>query len=246
MDHDVEIQLLQEIDALKRKVQLLEGHEKPPLPTYQYSKIRDRDLKQLFQIDQVLAGQRFDAWFQHPFQVDDATIAFLSELLEDNTALIERYSEEDLKINFIAPLLKKVRFKSFEKQIRDYYELPMTYATERFVLSGTVDFVVSEGLLESKKPYFFIQEFKRSEEYGNPRPQLLAELISATELNGWKEMKGAYIFGASWHFAILEKIADSTYQYVLSSNFDSTKLDDLCAIYKHLVTVKHEILGMVT
>ena len=246
MDRDIEQQLLQEIEALKRKVHLLEGHEEGVLPTYQYSKIRDRDLKHLFQIDQVLAGQRFDAWFQHPVQIDDATVTFLSELIEENAALIERYSEEDLKINFIAPLLKKVQFKSFEKQIRDYYELPMTYTTERFVLSGTVDFVVSEGLLESKRPYFFIQEFKRSEDYGNPRPQLLAELISAIELNGWKEMKGAYIIGESWHFVILEKMTDSTYQYALSSNFDSTKLDDACAIYKHLVTVKHEILGKVS
>ena len=246
MDYDVEARLLQEIDALKRKVQLLEGREETPLPTYQYSRIRDRDLKQLFQIEQVLAEQRFDAWFQHPVQVDEATITFLSELLEDNTALIERYSEEDLKINFIAPLLKRVRFKSFEKKIREYYELPMTYATEYFVLNGTVDFVVSEGLLESKKPYFFIQEFKRSEEHGNPRPQLLAELISAVELNGWQEIKGAYIIGASWHFVVLKKLADSTYQYALSPNFDSTKLDDLCAIYKHLVTVKDEVFGMIT
>ena len=161
MDHDLEARLLQEIDALKRKVQLLEGHEETLLPTYQYSRIRDRDLKQLFQIEQVLAGQRFDAWFQEPVQVNEEMATFLTELLEDNTALIERYSEEDLKINFIAPLLKKVRFKSFEKQVREYYELPMTYATERFVLSGTVDFVVSEGLLESKRPYFFIQEFKK-------------------------------------------------------------------------------------
>jgi hypothetical protein len=245
MDHDIEARLLQEIDALKRKIQLLEGHEETPLPTYQYSKIRDRDLKQLFHIEQVLADQRFDAWFQQAVEVDDATVTFLSELLEDNTALIERYSEEDLKINFIAPLLKKVRFKSFEKQVREYYELPMTYATEDFVLSGTVDFVVSEGLLESKKPYFFIQEFKRSEEHGNPRPQLLAELISAVELNDWQEIKGAYIIWASWHFVVLEKIADSTYQYALSPNFDSTKLDDLCAIYKHLVTVKNEILDMI-
>jgi len=51
------------------------------------------------------------------------------------------------------------------------------------------------GLVESKKPYFFIQAFKRHEEYGNPRPQLLAELISAVELNDWKFIKGAYITG---------------------------------------------------
>jgi hypothetical protein len=77
--------------------------------------------------------------------------------------LIDSYSEEDLKVNFIIPILNKVRFKSFEKKIRDFYELQMSYKTSQFKLSGTVDFVVSEGLVESKKPYFFIQGFKRSE-----------------------------------------------------------------------------------
>jgi hypothetical protein len=87
----------------------------------------------------------------------------LKNLIEENKSLIERYGEEDLKIHFIAPLLNKVKFKSYEKKIRDFYELQMTYKTSQFILNGTIDFVVSEGLVESKKPYFFIQEFKRSE-----------------------------------------------------------------------------------
>ena len=68
--------------------------------------------------------------------------------------------EEDLKVNFIVPILNKIKFKSFDKKVRDFYELPMIYKTSQFILNGTCDFVVSEGLVESKKPYFFIQEFK--------------------------------------------------------------------------------------
>jgi hypothetical protein len=109
-------------------------------------------------------------------------------------------------------------------------------------LSGTVDFVVSKGLVESKKPYFFIQEFKRSEEYGNPRPELLAELISAVELNDWRFIKGAYIIGGHWHFALLEKLERHKYQYFISKNFDATKIEDLKSIYKNLLFVKNEIL----
>lgn len=245
MTQELERQLLQEIEALKRKVQELEGKKATQIPTFQYSKIRDSDLKQLFHLEQNLDEHRFDDWFQKSVDIDQTIPGFLADLLADNKALIERYSEEDLKVNFIAPLLNKVRFKSFEKKIREFYELPMTYATSTFILNGTVDFAVSEGLVESRKPYFFIQEFKRSEEYGNPRPQLLAELISAVELNTWTEIKGAYIAGGNWHFVILEKVASDTYQYFISSNFDSTKLDDLHAIYKHLVAVKHEIFSMI-
>jgi hypothetical protein len=245
MHDDIEVQLLQEIKELKQKLQFLERKEEAPIPTYQYSKIRDRDLQQLFDIEQDLDEHRFDDWFRIKVIIDQDIKLFLSELLDDNKALIERYSEEDLKINFIAPLLNKVRFKSYEKKMRDFYELPLSYTTDQFIFNGTADFVVSEGLVESKKPYFFIQEFKRGEDYSNPRPELLAELISAIELNEWVEIKGAYIIGGSWHFVILEKLSEKTYQYFISPNFDSTKIEDLQAIYKHLVAVKHEILTMI-
>jgi hypothetical protein len=171
--------------------------------------------------------------------------AFLKDLIAENESLVDTYSEEDLKVNFIVPILNKIKFKSFDKKVRDFYELPMRYATDQFILNGTADFVVSEGLVESKKPYFFIQEFKRHEEYGNPRPQLLAELITAVELNDWQFIKGAYIAGAHWHFAILEKLERHKYQYFISQNFDSTRIEDLKAIYRNLLFVKNEILAMV-
>ncbi len=35
---------------------------------------------------------------------------FLTDLIEDNKSLIESYGEEDLKVNFIVPILNKIRF----------------------------------------------------------------------------------------------------------------------------------------
>ena len=78
----------------------------------------------------------------------------------------------------------------------------MTYKTDKFILNGTTDFVVSKGLIDSEKPYFFIQEFKKGQANGYPEAQLLAELVSAVELNDWDTIKGAYIVGASWYFVI--------------------------------------------
>jgi hypothetical protein len=245
MNTEFELKLLKEIDELKRKVNTLEGKDENQIPTYQYSKIRETDLKRLFDIERNLNNGIFDKWLNNQIEIDNSAEVFLKDLIEDNNPLIEIYSEEDLKINFIAPILNKVKFKSFEKNIRDFYELRMTYKTSKFVLNGTIDFVVSEGLVESKKPYFFIQEFKLRYEYGNPIPQLLAELISAIELNDWKFIKGAYIIGGSWHFAILEKLNVDKYQYFISQNFDSTKIDDLKLIYKNLLFVKNEIISMV-
>jgi hypothetical protein len=245
MNSEIELKLLKEIEELKRKVRLLEGEDENKIPTYQYSKIRDTELKQLFEIEANLDKQIFFKWFNNQQKIDNSVEVFLNDLIAENESLIERYSEEDLKINFIAPILNKVKFKSFDKKIREFYELPMTYKTSQFILNGTCDFVVSEGLVESKKPYFFIQEFKRHEDYGNPRPQLLAELISAVELNDWRFIKGAYITGGNWHFVILEKLELHKYQYFISQQFDSTKIEDLKFIYKNLLFVKNEILAMV-
>jgi uncharacterized protein YfkK (UPF0435 family) len=45
-------------------------------------------------------------------------------------------------------------------------------------------------------------------------------------------------------FVILEKLAKDKYQYFISQNFDSTKIEDLKDIYKNLCFVKHEIFEM--
>ncbi|RKZ82028.1 MAG: hypothetical protein DRR19_21315 [Candidatus Parabeggiatoa sp. nov. 1] len=245
MNSEIELKLLKEIEELKKQVAILKGKDENQIPTYQYSKIRDTELKKLFEIEKNLDDSIFDEWLNNKIEIDNSIESFLKDLIEDNKSLIETYGEEDLKVKFIVPILNKIRFKSYEKKIQDFYELPMSYKTSRFILNGTVDFVVSEGLVDSKKPYFFIQEFKRSEDYGNPRPQLLAELISAVELNDWKLIKGAYVIGGNWHFAILEKLERHKYQYFISQNFDSTKIEDLKAIYKNLLFVKNEILTMV-
>ncbi|KOR27364.1 hypothetical protein TI05_19180, partial [Achromatium sp. WMS3] len=66
---------------------------------------------------------------------------------------------EELKIKFIAPIINRVKFTNPEYEIRDFYEQSITYISDKFILTGIVDFVVAKGLEYSKKPYFFIQEF---------------------------------------------------------------------------------------
>ena len=126
------------------------------------------------------------------------------------------------------------------------YRIKITYKNEKFILEGTADFTVSKGDVKALKPYFFIQEFKKGQVNTDPEPQLLAELISAIELNNWIEIKGAYIVGAIWNFVILEKLGKDKYQYFVSENYDSTKIEDLKGIYRNLVFVKEEIREMVS
>ena len=43
----------------------------------------------------------------------------------------------------------------------------------------------------------------------------------------------------------LEKLGDNRYQYFVSANFDSSKIDDLKGIFRNLLFVKDEIVDIV-
>jgi len=212
---------------------------------YQYGKIQFHDLKELFNVKKQLNKSIFYKWINSEIQLNTKDISFLKYLLTENEDLIQSYREEDLKIKFISPILNRVNFKSIEYEFRDFYELPIKYETENFILKGTTDFAVSRGLFYSEKPYFFIQEFKKSKENSDPEPQLVAELISAVELNNWKTIKGAYIIGENWNFVILNRLEKHKYEYFVSRTFNSTNFEDLKGIYKNLLFIKQEIIEMV-
>jgi len=244
MNSEMELkQLKKEIKELRKEVALLKGEDDNQIPTYQYSKIKDVDLDQIVDISPKINKAKFNNWFINDIEIDAKDNEFLLELLEQEESYIAFYSEETLKMRFLSPLLRRINFKT--EYFQDFYDEKLIYKTDKFILTGEVDFLVSTGYRYAKKPYFFIQEFKRHEEYGNPRPQLLAELMSAVELNDWQFIKGAYIIGGNWYFVILEKLERHKYQYFISQNFDSTKIEDLKSIYKNLLFVKNEILAMV-
>ncbi len=242
-------ELLKEIIELKKEVQELKGIKKktvPEISTYSFSKITDAILKKLVNIEKIYEQESiFEEWFNFNYKIKDDVTEFLQKLIDKNGQLIFDYHEEDLKANFIVPLINKVDFFMMKAKIRNFYNEPLNYKTEKFIFNGRADLMVSSGLQVAIKPYFFIQEFKKSEEFGNPRPQLLAEMISAVELNNWSEIKGTYIIGESWRFVILEKLGKDKYQYFISKVFNSTNIDDLKGIYRNLQFVKNEIIQMV-
>jgi len=242
MNENSELSLLKQVEQLQEEMRSLKGLDSSGKLIYQYTKIRDVELEKVVDIEKKLDMSIFNDWFNFITNINDEDKKLFKKIIENNELLVDDYSEEDLKVNVIIPILNQVEFKSFKNEFRDFYELSMRYETDKFIFSGTTDFVVSKGLVKSKKPFFFIQEFKRSEEYGNPRPQLLAELISGVELNKEIEIKGAYIIGAVWHFVILRKLDTNKYEYFVSKSFDSMDINKLEAIYKNLLFIKNEIV----
>ncbi len=219
--------------------QAFREHKKP---VYNFGKIKIKDLEKLFDLKIIFEHQNFNNWFNYDISLTDEDILFLKTLLEQEKNLLRHYNEEDLKIHFISPILNRINFKSYENEVRDFYEEFLIYETNDFILKGITDFLVAKGLKSPKSPYFFIQEFKKSAGYSDPEPQLLAELISAVELNQFNQMKGAFIIGENWIFVILNRLAEHKYHYYLSRTFNASNINDLQSIYKNLLFVKHEIL----
>ncbi|WP_083235616.1 hypothetical protein, partial [Candidatus Marithrix sp. Canyon 246] len=184
---------------------------KEQVPIYTFSTISFKDLESIVEIKRNISIEIFSDWFKADIELNQNDQDFFNNLIKENYFLIESYNEEELKVKFIAPILNRVKFTDVDHEIRDFYEEKLTYKTDKFILTGTTDFLVAKGLEYSKIPYFFIQEFKKSIKNDDPRPQLLAELISAIEINNFKVIKGAFIIGENWNFVILEKLDSDGY-----------------------------------
>ncbi len=235
-------------DFLKLQEKFINGKDvekKEQKKSYPFGKMRYKKLKSLVNIKKIFNKAIFDKWFNTNIKLNDDVINFLKNLLDKKGELINSFNEEDLKMQFIAPILNHINFIMMDREVRFFSEESLSYEAENFIFNGEPDFFIASGLEIPEKPYFFIQEFKRSEEHGNPRPQLLAELISAVELNSWKDIKGAFIIGNTWTFVILEKLGKDKYQYFVSEDFNSAKIDDLKSIYKNLLFIKAEVIRMV-
>jgi hypothetical protein len=248
MSEEIEQKLLRQIKQLQkemRELKSVEGvntQEQNQIPSFSFSKIKDSDLKKLVKLDFNLDKTIFNNWFNSEIKISKEIINFLEKLLNKTADLIPYYDEEDLKVHFLTPLFLHIDFTSFKKKFRDFYHEQITYKTDKFIFNGKVDFVLAKGLIESEKPYFFIQEFKKGQEFSNPRPQLLAELIAGLELSNFSEIKGAFIVGINWNFVILEKLGKDKYQYFISHTFNSTNFEDLKNIFKNLLFIKNKMI----
>jgi len=210
-----------------------------------FSSITIDDLRELDIIDRNMSDDIFNSWFDNDIEIDSDIDIFLEKLLDKYGKILKSYNEYTLIVKFIGLILEKVDFMNKELKISDFYHSPLSFKNDKINFNGYCDFYVAKGLQYPEKPYFFIQEYKPSQGGGDPEPQIVAELISAIELNNWKIIKGAYVIGAIWNFVILEKLEKDKYQYFVSKDFLSTNIEDLKSIFRNLLFVKNEIIEMV-
>lgn len=201
-----------------------------------FSKITFEDILGFADVQELFEYSVFDEWFSFNCHVTEDEEAFLADLLARNLRFMDTYLEEELKAQFIIPLLNKVNF--FHRQARGWYERPLQATINYVLLHGRTDYMVARGIETPGEPYFFIQEYKQELGDRHPKNALLAEMMAALEINRGLQMRGAYVIGKSWTFVILKKKGEQEYEYFRSQDFSAIKLPELQGIYRNLLAVK--------
>lgn len=154
-----------------------------------------------------------DAWEQVTF-----------DKLVKKASQVPTWSEEDLKMKYISPLLELGRILDNDN-FTSFFDKKLVAKVQGYPLSVRADFVVAKGYLDfMQRPFFHFQEYKpQKNPTGDPMAQLLeAFLIGQTLNDDGKPLYGCEVIGRAWTFVLMEGKT-----YCQSDAYDSMNPNDL-------------------
>ncbi|MCK6690905.1 MAG: hypothetical protein L6Q97_02255 [Thermoanaerobaculia bacterium] len=154
--------------------------------------------------------------------------------------MVAAWSEEDLKMLFISPVLNAADL------VHDDYRIFFDYTIKAEIngewIGGKVDCLLAKGYQIPEEPFFFLQEYKREKGRDtDPIGQLLAAMVVAQHLNKDRDtLYGCYIIGRNWFFVALKG-----QEYAISDAFVATQEDlfQIIAILRHVRALFEEKIG---
>ncbi len=156
---------------------------------------------------------------------------------------VNGYNEDELKMQFIAPILSIINFSRFDEyrlfsQRKISANVSLKDGTTD-ILTGRVEAMVALGIQDPQHPYFFIHEYKPLNKTtpSDPLGQLIAAMMVAQITNkDDKPIYGLYVRGEFWVFVVLDGK-----QYAESQPYNAINPNDLKAILQALFWVKQHI-----
>ena len=140
---------------------------------------------------------------------------------------ISTWSEEDLKMKFISPVLE-LGWVLEDEKFASFFDKKLSARVDNHDLIVKADFVVAKGLMDyMERPFFHFQEYKpQKNPTGDPMAQLLeAFLIGQAKNDDKKPLYGCEVIGRNWTFVTMEERT-----YCTSKQFDAMDKDDLLKI----------------
>jgi hypothetical protein len=199
--------------------------------SFKYWKVQE--LHQSFGIDQVFDMDIMENWLKVENDVTNLELQVLEELRKRASYKIDYWNEEELKMNFIGPLIQLINFDG--KKYRAFFDRPISVEIHGIRLFGKIDMFVANGFQEPENPYFCIHEYKQENNRdGDPKGQLLSEMLAVQALNAdEKPIYGCYVLARNWYFVVLNKD-----KYAVSEPYISTQQVYLERIFKMLKFIK--------
>ncbi len=151
----------------------------------------------------------------------------------------EFWNEEELKMHFLAHLFEVIQMNEPQK-IKIFYERPLADIVNGYKLSAVCDMLLATpfGINTPKKPYFFLQEYKKAKGAPDAEGQMLVAMLLAQQQNANnKPMYGCWLQGKNWVFTTLHQK-----KYCVSQQYDATNKADLMVIMTMLFNLKKTIL----
>ncbi len=171
-----------------------------------------------------------------------ADIAMAEKQRQKLVLSVDGYNEEELKMQFITPILNIVDLNIYNKyKLFAQRKISATITKtdgQTDILNGRVEAMVARGEVEPRHPFFFIHEYKpQRKSTADPLGQVVAAMITAQITNkDDKPIYGLYVRGELWNFVVLE---GKTYSQ--SQSYDATKANDLKLILQALFWIKQHI-----
>ncbi len=191
------------------------------------------DILDAFELKRNTTCELLDLWFNYTIGISPAD----QETLEKKRLLLieegDFWNEEELKMQFLAFLFDIVDINAKDK-IKLFYERPLSAVIGDYEIKVVCDAMVAtpKGIGKPKKPYFFLQEFKKQKNAPDAEGQMLmAMLVAQHENKTNKEVYGCWIQGKYWIFTTLHEK-----NYCISRSFDASEKEDL---YQIIYALKH-------
>ncbi len=166
-------------------------------------------------------------WLAVEMPVFDIREAGNFEELVKKMPKIQTWSEEDLKMKFISPVLELGKVME-DTNFVSMFDKSLFATVKDYKLSVKADFVIGSGLMDyMEKPYFHFQEYKPNKKpTGDSMAQLLEAFLIAQAKNAdGKPLYGCEVVGDTWKFMTMEND-----QYCVSKRFDATDQEELLQI----------------
>ncbi len=203
-----------------------------------------QDLTFTFGLVEVENSPILSEWSNAAIVLSEKEIEMLQLLRAKILQLGEDWNEDELKMNYIAPIMLLANYGA-KNAYNAFFQRSLATTVQGTELGGIVDMIIARGWAKPTMPYFFLHEYKQDQaaNKGSARGQLIAAMLAAQVLNANdKPLFGVYLIGASWRFVVLE-----ARNYAVT-RFDATKQEDLFQIFAMLKWIKTYIekdLGLI-